>query len=259
MIMAGTSEARKIIKELSFLNFSILATTTTNHGAELARTSGANKVIRERLDASKLAEIIKNNDIEILVDATHPFAVEATRNAIKAADKMEVDYLRFERSSTPLPESDIIYKCASFNEAVDNILKLVKDDGRILHLAGVMTLHYLTEKIDPERIVARILPADFSLKKCQELGLPTQNIIAMEGTFSKEFNQALMEEYDISIVVTKDSGESGGTPSKIEAALDLKIPVIIIRRPLVSELRGKKVFSNMDSLIEEIIKLKEKI
>ena len=58
-------------------------------------------------------------------------------------------------------------------------------------------------------------------KKSLEIGLPGKNLIAMQGTFSKEFNQALMKEYDAQVVITKDSGDFGGTPSKIEAAIEL--------------------------------------
>ncbi|OPY22872.1 MAG: cobalt-precorrin-6x reductase [Methanobacterium sp. PtaU1.Bin097] len=147
----------------------------------------------------------------------------------------------------------MIHKVNNFGEAVEEIVKL--GDSRILHLAGVMTLHYLTGRIYPHRIVARILPTTFSIEKCQEAGIPPQNIVAMQGTYSKEFNQALMKEYDIKVVVTKESGKSGGTPSKLQAALELGIHIVMVMRPEVSELKGKTIYNSVDDVVEEIKKL----
>lgn len=250
MIMAGTSEARKIIKKLSFTDNYILATTISINGGELARKSGANEVMVGHFDPTKLAQIIRNNEIDVLIDATHPFASEATRNAIKAAETEEIKYIRFDRPTLNIPDNKLIHKVNSFEEAVEEIIKL--GDSRILHLAGVMTLPYLTRKIYPRRIVVRILPTIFSINKCLEAGVPPKNIIAMQGTYSKEFNQALMKEFNISSVVTKESGKSGGTPSKLEAALELGIHIVMVMRPELKELKDKTVFNNPDDVVQEI-------
>lgn len=253
MVMAGTSDARGIIKKLS-ASFSILATATTPHGAELARSSGADKVLQGRFNSKELADIIKEYDIGILIDATHPFASEATKNAINAADATKTRYIRFERKQLEIPKNDLIHRVHSFEEAAKKTYEIIKNsDGMVFHLAGVMTLHHLTEWIDPDRIVVRVLPSVYSLKKCLKLGVPASNIIAMEGIFSREFNQALMEEYNVTIMVTKESGDAGGTPSKIEAALELGIPVVMVMRPEVEELAGKRVFDDVDDIYRELI------
>jgi precorrin-6A/cobalt-precorrin-6A reductase len=257
MVMAGTSDARKIIHDLQVDGFNILATATTSHGADLALSSGANEVLEGRFDGEKLTEIIKENNIELLIDATHPFATEATRNAIRASDTSGKDYIRFERPSTNLPDSKFVYKCCSFKEAVQQIIQIQKQNtkkpGRVFHLAGVNTLHHLTERIPKEMIVARVLPSVYSVKKCFELGIPYSNIVAMEGTFSTEFNGILMKEFEIGIVLTKESGSSGGTQSKIQAALDLNIPLVIVMRPEIVELQGKLVFNDFKLLRDEVL------
>jgi precorrin-6A/cobalt-precorrin-6A reductase len=253
MVMAGTSDARKIIKELSKTDNHILATTISLNGADLARASGADEVLVGRFDTSKIAKIIRDNEIDILIDATHPFASEATKNAIKASDSEEINYLRFDRPTLEITENNLIHHVNTFEEAVEEIIKL--GDGKILHLAGVMTLQSLTGKIYPQRIIARVLPTNFSITKCQEAGVPPENIIAMQGTYSKEFNQALMKEYDISIVVTKESGQSGGTPSKLEAALELGVDIVMVMRPEIRELKNQTVFNNVDDVVKEIKKI----
>lgn len=256
--MAGTSDAGKIINELSSEeSINILATATTRHGVDLALSSGAHEVLEGRFDFDELAGIIKENDIELLIDATHPFASEATRNAIIASETLKVDYIRFERPISEFPDSKLLYKCPSFEEAVGQILQILDQEknipSRIFHLAGVNTLHYLTESISQDIIVARVLPSLYSVKKCLELGIPHGNIVAMEGTFSRDFNRILMEEFEIGVVLTKESGQSGGTMSKIQAALDLDIPVVIVIRPEVAELHGKRVFDDVKLLCDEVL------
>jgi precorrin-6A/cobalt-precorrin-6A reductase len=252
MVMAGTSDARKIIEELSPTGNYILATTISINGGELAKNAGASEVMVGRFDSTKLTEIIRNNKIKVLIDATHPFATVATRNAIKAAETDKIDYIRFDRPVLDIPEDKLIHRVNSFEEAVEEIIKL--GDSRILHLAGVMTLPYLTGRIYPQRIVARILPTVFSINKCLEAGIPPENIIAMQGTYSKEFNSALMKEFNISVVITKESGKSGGTPSKLEAALGLGLDIIMVMRPEINELKDKKVLNSVYNVIKEIEK-----
>lgn len=275
LVMAGTSDARKIITDLSMAGgISVLATATTPHGVELAKSSGAKQVMEGFFDDEKLANIIKENDIELLIDATHPFASTATKNAIKASDVEGVDYIRFERPSTLIPDSQLIHQVNSFEEAavvVREILNIndsfkeenpltgnvspkgkISSKGKVLHLAGVNTLHHLTKVISPDLIVARVLPMVYSVRKSLELGIPYVNILAMEGTFSRRFNGILMEEFQIKVVLTKESGPSGGTMSKIQAALDLEVPVVIVMRPEIDELNGKMVFGEVELLIGEV-------
>jgi precorrin-6A/cobalt-precorrin-6A reductase len=253
MVMAGTKDAHNIISELSTLEEThIIATATTNRGMELARSSGADDVLQGRLDANDLAKIISSRHINVIIDATHPFAANATLNAIRAAEMTGIIYLRFERPRSKLPDNKLIHQVSSFSEALELILK--HKEGRIFHMAGVTTLHHLTEKIEGIRIIARVLPSSNSIKRCLELGLLSRNIVAMEGTFSSDFNRALMEEYQIDMVLTKDSGQIGGTLSKIKAALELDLQVVVVMPPMIKELRGKKVFNQLEDLIGEINK-----
>lgn len=258
--MAGTSDAREIIKFFSSIeDITVLATATTRHGTDLGQSSGADKVLEGRFNSDELVKIIKENNIQLLVDVTHPFASLATQNAIIAAETSGVQYMRFERPPTELPDNELLHKCSSFESAVREILKILNQtedhQGQIFHLAGVNTLHYLTSKIDPKMIVARVLPSVYSVKKCLELGISHNNIIAMEGTFSPELNRVLMKEFDIGIVLTKESGQSGGTKSKIQSALDSNIPIVIVMRPELVELQGKPVFDDAKSLCDAVLSL----
>jgi precorrin-6A/cobalt-precorrin-6A reductase len=66
-----------------------------------------------------------------------------------------------------------------------------------------------------------------------------------------------MEEYRIDVVLTKDSGQIGGTLSKIKAALKLDLEVVVVKPPVIKELQGKKIFNQVEELIDEIEKIEK--
>jgi len=256
--MAGTSDAVHIIDHLSkHEDIEVIATTTTKYGGDLAVSAGADEIIVGRLGVHEIADLISVNKIDLLVDATHPFASEASINAVKAAHNSGIKYIRYERPSIEIPKNENVFEVLSFHDAGIKALELMNENpyARMMYLAGVTTLRQITEIIKPELIVVRILPMVYSIKKCIEIGIPSENIIAMQGTFSKEFNKSIMKEYDTCVVITKESGESGGTPSKISAAIELKIPIILVKRPIMPKLEKEMVFSDMEYLLKSVIDL----
>ena len=76
-----------------------------------------------------------------------------------------------------------------------------------------------------------MLPFASSLDACEASGIPRKNIIAMQGPFIKAINIALMEQFGINYMVTKDSGKEGGFDDKMEAAKEAGATLIVIKRP----------------------------
>jgi precorrin-6A/cobalt-precorrin-6A reductase len=266
LVMAGTKDAIKIIemlsknKESSFednsnekANYSILATTTTHYGAILAKNAGADKVISRPLEVEDLVNLIQKEDVKILIDATHPFAAQATANAINSSKKTSINYIRFERP--PINYSNIkgIHIVNSFEEAGQITSKIMKNNEKnILHLAGVSTIKPILKSVPLSQLIVRVLPNTTSIGICEEIGISGKNIVAMQGVFSKEFNQMLMREYNIGVIITKESGETGGVPSKIDAALELDLEVVLINRPKIKELDDDSVVNTIEELQKKI-------
>jgi precorrin-6A/cobalt-precorrin-6A reductase len=250
IVMSGTSDSSKIINLLSSnSNNYILATTITDYGAKIAESAGATEVISKALREEDFIKVINEKKIDTLIDATHPFAAIATETAIKSANKTEIKYIRFERPSTILPNSELIIKVPSFQEgAIEANNLLDTPDKKLMHLAGVMTLPEIVKEVNPEQVVPRVLPNTFSISNTQKTNVPAKNIIAMQGTYSKEFNMALMKEYNINAIITKESGESGGTENKIDAAIELGIPVILVTRPHVEGIDKEIVVRSLEEL-----------
>lgn len=90
-----------------------------------------------------------------------------------------------------------------------------------------------------------------NMEKCEQLGLPQKNIIAIQGPFSKEFDKALYKQYGVTLMVTKESGKVGSVDEKVEAAKELGIEVILIGRP---KLNYGTVYANFIDVITELHK-----
>jgi precorrin-6A/cobalt-precorrin-6A reductase len=266
LVMAGTKDAINIIEMLSKnkkssfksnsndkKHFNILATTTTHYGAILAKNAGADHIISRPLEEDDLVNLIQKKDVKILIDATHPFAAQATVNAINSSKKTSIKYIRFERP--PINYSNIkgIHIVNSFEEAGKIASIIMKNNEKnVLHLAGVSTIKAILKSVPLNQLIVRVLPNTTSIGICEEIGISGENIVAMQGVFSKEFNQMLMKEYNIGVIITKESGETGGVPSKIGAALELDLDVVLINRPKIKEL-------DEDSVVNTIKELQKKI
>ena len=76
-----------------------------------------------------------------------------------------------------------------------------------------------------------MLPSHESLTACEAAGVPRSNILALQGPFSRELNEALIRQYKIKFLVTKDGGKAGGFSEKAAAAEAAGAQLVLIRRP----------------------------
>lgn len=259
--MGGTKDSINIIKFLkeTYNSSYILTTTTTNYGGKLAKEAGSDDVVDKPLSESEILNLLNNyfdeNGFDVFIDATHPFASHVTSTAIKTSKIANIPYIRFERPGTDYSNfenhSNNIYFVDSFEE-VGDLISTTFFNNNILHLAGVNTIESILSssksKIDKKNFFVRVLPIKSSIEKCNNLGIYGENIIAMQGIFSKEFNKALMEELNTQVIITKESGDVGGVHSKIAAAIDLKIAVILVNRPKIKELENEFIINDIGEL-----------
>lgn len=68
--------------------------------------------------------------------------------------------------------------------------------------------------LDAARLYPRVLPTVAGITACEGVGIPHRNIIAMQGPFTLELNLALMQQFHIRYLVTKDGGSAGGFAEK---------------------------------------------
>ena len=107
---------------------------------------------------------------------------------------------------------------------------LADREGNILLATGMKELPAFAA-IPPARLYPRVLPTGESIAACERAGIPHRNILAMQGPFSTELNEALIRQFRIAFLVTKDGGKAGGFQEKVQAAKNTGIELVLIRRP----------------------------
>ena len=249
-LLGGTKDSINIIDHIK-KNYDsyILTTTTTEYGAKLAIEGGSDETIARPLPKDEIIKIITENSFDILIDATHPFASHITQTSVSIAHELKIPYMRFERPATNLKniETSHIHYVNSFDEAG----KLIRNEflsGNILHFAGANTMEEILKYVSVDRFYPRILKVESSIEKCKKLGIDPSHIIPMNGAASLEENIKLIEKYDASVMITKESGEVGGVIEKIEAANESNVAVVMIQRPKIDELKKNDIVSNLDEL-----------
>ena len=247
LIISGTKDGRNIIKQLNDENYKLMASTVGAYGKDLIKKVADIAVNDTPFSYDSLISLIKDNNIDTIVDASHPFAVNVSKLAIKVCDELKKKYIRYERESViDLYDNENIIKVNSYEEAATQALKF---KGIIFSTIGSNYLETLCNTIPIERLVVRVLPQSKILFKCEGLGLKPANIIGLQGPFSKELNKQLFIQYNTEVMITKESGEIGGVREKIDAALELDIRIIIVTRP---KLVYPSIVQNMEQLIEKL-------
>ncbi len=176
-----------------------------------------------RLDAEGMTALLRG--AALCVDATHPYAAEATRNIRAAAAAAGVEYHRLLRPASPLPAGSVVLADAARAAAY-----LADRPGRVLLATGAKELPAFAA-LDPARLYPRVLPTLAGIAACEAAGIPHRNILAMQGPFTKELNAALLHQFHIDYMVTKDGGAAGGFAEKVEAAARCGVQLIVLRRP----------------------------
>ncbi|MCP4255199.1 MAG: precorrin-6A reductase [Candidatus Scalindua sp.] len=237
--MSGTEEGREIVKRLNDRGKGVVTTVATEYGHEIYEKIGLGHLcIQGRLDINELSELIRNRNIDTLIDATHPYATQASLNAIKASEECGIEYIRFQRSAsiteggdigkTAIDELAYVHLVADMDEAVSWCSK--SDRKRILLTTGFSAAEKFVELKEEKEIFIRILPMAEHIEKCIDMGIKPSNILALQGPFSLELNKAIYNQYKIEVVITKDSGKTGGVPEKIQSASEAGIDIVIIKR-----------------------------
>ena len=235
LIFGGTTEGRVLAGQLSERGHSVTVSVATNLGTEELRGIPC-RILEGRLDSAEMAGLVCRYDL--VIDATHPYAKEASENIAAACASAGVPMRRVLRGPSEIRGCVYTESCAEAAE-------YLKDRaGNILLTTGSKELGAFAE-LSPERLFPRVLPTHGALEQCEALGIPHRNILALQGPFSLEMNMAMIRQYRIGFLVTKDGGGAGGFREKQEAASRAGAELIVIGRPDESGV-------SMEELLQEL-------
>ena len=233
LIFAGTTEGRKLSECLSKADILHTVCVATEYGEIVLTENACAHVHRGRMDVEEMSAFISDGQFSAVVDATHPYAQVVTENIRNAMKGMDIPYIRLKRETDDSYDYD---KIRSFECNEDCAEALLQINGNILLTTGSKELSvYCGYESLKDRLYVRVLPGLESLSLCNENGIMGKHILALQGPFTVDMNEAMLRQYDIGCLVTKKSGRAGGYIEKLEAAKRLDIPVYVVERVNVEE------------------------
>ena len=217
LVLAGTAESRAVIHALSDepsvqLTASLAGATPNPAGLPVPTRVGGFG------GPEGLAEYCRENGVGLVIDATHPFARQITRNARAVAASLNIPCLRLERPPWPPEEGDDWRSFDSWQEMAD----VIPPSERVFLAGGTQSIGIFTKRQDIT-LWARAL-----------------NVAGIEGPANTTFinampeldradERATFETHGITLLCCKNSGGNASF-AKISAARDLGIPVWMLRR-----------------------------
>jgi precorrin-6x reductase len=227
VIFGGTAEGRALVQRHLDAGDEVVVSVASPY-AEKLLPPGA-KVYAQSMDVAEMTRMIRREAPDLVLDATHPFAIRVTENIALAAACCRVKLVRQIRPSGAgeVWADDVQW----VPDASAAAFALRETHGNIFLTTGSHTLSTYLSALPPERVYVRVLPDSEVLKECEAMGLPLGHVIAMQGPFTRALNAALYDTWGIRALVSKDSGEIGGVTDKVLPALERDIHVIMIQRP----------------------------
>ncbi len=226
ILFGGTSEGRELGALLREYDVPVLVCVATEYGQSQLDSGGLLRVQTGKLDKRAMQALFIKEAPRLVIDATHPFAFEASLNIKNACGKCGIRHIRVRREMQRLEEG------AAFSDLGALIGWLQDTPGVIFSALGVKEAASLTGvKAFEKRVWLRILPAPEGLAKCLALGFPEKHIICMQGPFSTELNEAMFRAAGADILVTKESGGAGGYAEKMQAARRCGMRIAVLLRP----------------------------
>ncbi|BDR66337.1 cobalt-precorrin-6A reductase [Clostridium tetani] len=250
-LISGTSEGKELLSNLNNYTDDILVSTATSYGGDLLKDYKYKYLNTTPLDRENMIKLFKEKKVEVLIDASHPYALEVSKNAMEVCNHTGIEYIRFEREK--VIEKFLEKEKVLVVENYEDLYSKLKDiKGNILNTTGSRNIEKIIRLSLENRIIHRVLPSLKVIDECFHLGLELHNIIAVKGPISYDLNRAFIREYDAKAILLKDSGKEGGTEEKIKAAIDENIYAIVVDR---KSLDYKNKFNNKEEVIKYLKKL----
>jgi precorrin-6A/cobalt-precorrin-6A reductase len=248
LLLGGTSETAPLAEALAEHGFAVLVSTAT----AVPLNIGRHPEIRKRngpLDEAQLNLLIEAEQIRAILDATHPYTERIGPQARAVSQKRNLPYFRWLRPASLTEGTGILFAAGHFEAAA---LAFSYGAPVLLTIGSKNLEPYVREsRRTGLPVIARVLDHPDSRAICQKQGLASEAVVTGKGPFSVEENRALIKNFGIGVLVTKDSGKAGGVPEKLEAARQEGCRVVVVRRP---EQAGE-YFEQMGPLIKKLLEV----
>ena len=224
LLLGGTSEATFLAERLAGIS-GIAARLSLAGRTASPRASALPIRIGGFGGAEGLADYLVREGIDVVIDATHPFAAQISNNAINACSSANIRLVAVERPPWSRAGGDDWIEHDSIEGA---IAALPEEPLTIFSALGRQSIQALTAAPQHTYVIRVVDPVE------APTGLASARIIASRGPFRTDDDIALFEEHGVDRVLAKNSGGSAAY-AKIEAARRLGLKVHMVRRPKIKE------------------------
>ncbi|MBZ9797984.1 cobalt-precorrin-6A reductase [Mesorhizobium sp. ES1-4] len=240
LILGGTTEARQLAGQLATrasVTLSLAGRTESPVAQGVPVRSGGFG------GADGLAAYLKDRSIDLLIDATHPYAARISANAAQAARLSGVPILALRRPGWEPVEGDRWIEVDTVGTAVKALgsaprrvfLAIGRQEAAAFEAAPQH--HYLIRSVDPVEPELAVLDATYLLAR---------------GPFHERDERVLLEGQSIDIVVSKNSG-GAATYGKIAAARALGMDVVMVRRPALPEVPSAETVEALAAMVDHFV------
>jgi precorrin-6A/cobalt-precorrin-6A reductase len=245
LVLGGTTEGRKLTQRLDAAHILHIYSTQRVTRLESSRyrhyRSGA-------LDNRTLSELCREHGVNLIVDASHPFAAVLHQLLAHTSTYLQLPLWRLERPFDPRRDHPLVHYIHSYEEA----LKLLHEQqrNRLLALTGVGSIPKLEPFWRQRTCFLRVLDRPSSRELVIKHSFPLEHTIFSSPAERIEEEVAAWRPMQVQAVLCKESGRSGFLHVKIAAALELGIPIFILCRPPLPQY--DHIFTDVDALMEEL-------
>jgi precorrin-6A/cobalt-precorrin-6A reductase len=219
LILGGTGDAVALAKQAAQIPH--IEVITSLAGRTQTASAPGNTRIGGFGGAAGLAGYLRDRQIHFLIDATHPFAAQITWNATTAAKEVGIPHLMLIRPAWEKTLGDRWIEVQS-----NAIAATVLPAQRIFLTIGRQELSAFAHRSDRWFLMRMIDPP------APDATVPNGKILLERGPFELADERALLQNYDIGAIVSKNSG-GNATYAKIIAAREMEIPVVMVQRPVM--------------------------
>lgn len=231
-LIGGTSDSKAIAQMLTAETIPFIVSVTSDTAKHLYPVGV--KIVVGRMDLARMRSFCEDNVVAAVIDASHPYAIAVSQQAMTVTQQLSIPYLRYERNKLQ-PSSEISQQAKVIE--LDSFETLLAGDyltgERVFLTVGCQILPQFKSWQDRATLYARVLPKIASLETALAAGFSSDRLIALRPPISIAMETALWQQWQISLVVTKASGTPGGEDIKHQVAARLGIPLIIVARPSV--------------------------
>ncbi|TPI52403.1 MULTISPECIES: cobalt-precorrin-6A reductase [unclassified Mesorhizobium] len=240
LILGGTTEARQLAGKLA-----------AGHSVMLSLAGRTESPVAQGVPvrsggfggADGLAVYLKETSIELLIDATHPYAARISANAAQAARMAGVPIVALRRPGWEPVEGDRWTQVDTTGDAVQALgpaprrVFLALGRQEVAAFEAAPQHHYLIRSVDPVE---------------PKLAVPDATYLLARGPFREAEERTLLQRHGIDIVVSKDSGGTA-TYGKIAAARALGLDVVMVHRPALPEVPSAATVDQLADMVDHLV------